>query len=105
MSKPDLERSLTKLHQSELFTKRATFRNGMDAQDILLSFADHLEYSLSKDPYSATMRDLWQSLAFTTRDRLADRWIRTQREYYERNKGKCIEKCPAGAVTEVTFGM
>ena len=55
----------------------------MDARSIQLSFANHLEYSLSKDQYTATIRDLYHSLALGTRDRLIERWIRTQQMYYD----------------------
>jgi starch phosphorylase len=54
----------------------------MEAQDIQLSFASHLEYSLSKDQYTATTRDLYLALALSTRDRLIERWIKTQQKYY-----------------------
>jgi starch phosphorylase len=67
---------------SELFKTWGTFNKGMDAKSIQLSFANHLEYSLSKDQYSATKRDLYQSLALASRDRLIERWIRTQQKYY-----------------------
>ncbi len=83
MTNSDLRRSLKE--HTDLLTTRETYRNGMSTQDILLSFADHLEYSLAKDQYTATARDLYQSLALTTRDRLADRWIETQQVYYNTN--------------------
>jgi starch phosphorylase len=67
---------------SELFKTWGTFSKGMDAKSIQLSFANHLEYSLSKDQYTATKRDLYQSLALAARDRLIERWIRTQQKYY-----------------------
>ncbi len=55
----------------------------MDAKSISLSFANHLEYSLSKDKYTATMRDVYLSLALAARDRMVERWIRTQQMYYD----------------------
>ncbi len=71
------------MQNSELFKNWGLFLKGMDARDILLSFANHLEYSLSKDQYTATLRDLYQALALSTRDRLVERWIRTQQMYYD----------------------
>ena len=62
-----------------------TFRKGQDAQSIQLSFASHLEYSLCKDQYTATTRDLYLSLALAARDRLIERWLRTQQKYYTEN--------------------
>ena len=68
---------------SKLFQEWGTFKKGIDAESIQLSFASHLEYSLSKDQYTATLRDLYQSLALATRDRLVERWINTQQNYYD----------------------
>ncbi|MBN2468779.1 MAG: glycogen/starch/alpha-glucan phosphorylase [Deltaproteobacteria bacterium] len=73
------------MKEESLFKDWGTFRKGMDPKSIQLSFANHLEYSLSKDQYTATMRDLFHSLALTARDRLIERWIRTQQMYYVRD--------------------
>ena len=70
------------MENSELFKSWGLFLKGMDSRSIQLSFANHLEYSLSKDQYTATVRDLYESLALTARDRLIERWIRTQQMYY-----------------------
>ena len=72
-----------KLKNSELFKRWSTFSKGMDSKSIQLSFASHLEYSLSKDKYTATVRDLYHSLALTARDRLIERWINTQQRHYD----------------------
>ena len=71
------------MKKSALFRNWGLFKKGMDAKGIQLSFASHLEYSLSKDQYTATMRDLYQSLALTARDRLSERWIQTQQMYHD----------------------
>ena len=71
------------MKKSKLFQSWGTFRKGLDAQSIQLSFASHLEYSLSKDQYTATNRDLYLSLALSARDRLIERWIKTQQKYYK----------------------
>ncbi len=70
------------MKKSKLFQSWGTFRKGLDTQSIQLSFANHLEYSLSKDQYTATNRDLYLSLALAARDRLIERWIKTQQKYY-----------------------
>lgn len=57
---------------------------GTNPECLKNSFVNHLEYSLGKDEYSATMHDLFKSLALTVRDRLFERWIETQQEYYKR---------------------
>ena len=70
------------MKKSSLFHKWGTFNKGTDWKSIQISFANHLEYSLSKDQYTATDRDLYLSLALSARDRLIERWIRTQQLYY-----------------------
>ncbi len=70
------------MKKSKLFQSWGTFRKGLDTRSIQLSFANHLEYSLSKDQYTATNRDLYLALAFAARDRLIERWIKTQQKYY-----------------------
>ena len=73
------------MEKTSLFKKWGTFRKGMDKKSLQLSFANHLEYSLSKDQYTATVRDLYHSLALTARDRMIERWIRTQQLYHKRD--------------------
>ncbi|MFP4348454.1 MAG: glycogen/starch/alpha-glucan phosphorylase [Desulfococcaceae bacterium] len=70
------------MKNSALFKNWGTFKKGMTPEGIQLSFANHLEYSLSKDQYTATLRDLYHSLALTARDRLIERWIKTQQMYH-----------------------
>ncbi|MBU2622693.1 MAG: glycogen/starch/alpha-glucan family phosphorylase, partial [Proteobacteria bacterium] len=70
------------MKKNTLFNNWGTFSKGTDWKSIQISFANHLEYSLSKDQYTATDRDLYLSLALSTRDRLIERWIRTQQLYY-----------------------
>jgi len=55
---------------------------GKDAASIQKSFALHLKYSLAKDQFTATERDMYDSLAMSVRDRLIERWIETQQAYY-----------------------
>ncbi|CAG5136432.1 unnamed protein product [Candidula unifasciata] len=47
------------------------------------SFNRHLHYTLVKDRNVATVQDYYFSLAYTVRDHLVSRWIRTQQYYYE----------------------
>ena len=55
----------------------------LDADSIERSIANHLVYSISKDPLTATDRDWFYSAAYAARDRLTDRWIKTMRRYYD----------------------
>jgi starch phosphorylase len=54
----------------------------VDPESIERCFATHLTYSLAKDEYSATDRDIYESISLTVRDRLIDGWIKTQQAYY-----------------------
>ncbi len=58
---------------------------GMDVRSLKTSFVNHLTFSLAKDEYTATQRDLFISLALLVRDRLIERWIETQQAYYDRD--------------------
>lgn len=57
---------------------------GLDIKSLEESFVNHLEFSLAKDEYSATIRDHYKSLAYTIRDRLIERWVETQQTYYNK---------------------
>ncbi len=57
---------------------------GTDPACLEDSFRNHLEYSLGKDEYSATERDIFKCLALTVRDLLFERWIETQQTYYKK---------------------
>ena len=50
----------------------------MDRVAIKRSFAGHVEYTLAKDEYSVTPRDFYRATALSVRDRIADRWNKTQ---------------------------
>ncbi len=55
-----------------------------DKEDIKRSFANHVEYSIAKDEYTVTDLDFFQGLALSVRDRLIDRWNKTQQSYYKK---------------------
>jgi starch phosphorylase len=73
------------MSRSEMFKKWGIFHKSYDAAGILNDFANHIEYSQSKDQYTATLRDLYFSLALTARDRLVEQWIKTQQVYHQKN--------------------
>ncbi len=56
---------------------------GLDGASIKRSLANRLIYSVGKDPCTATDRDWFYTLAYLVRDRLIDRWMETQRAYYQ----------------------
>jgi starch phosphorylase len=59
------------------------FDLGMDKEAIKRSFANHVEYTQGKDRFSATPLDFFQALATSVRDRMLDRWNKTQQRYYD----------------------
>ena len=60
-------------------------RTGMSVETLKRAFADNLFYLQGKDESNATLHDYYQALAFTVRDRLLHRFIKTGRTYYEEN--------------------
>lgn len=57
----------------------------MTKQGISLSFQNNCEYTLAKDQYTATKRDSYMALALAIRDRIVERWIKTQQHYHKNN--------------------
>jgi glycogen phosphorylase len=60
-------------------------RTGMTVETLKRAFTDNLYYILAKDEYLATPYDLYMALSYTVRDRLIQRWIRTQQSYINHN--------------------
>lgn len=58
-------------------------RTGMSEVALKRAYIDHLYYSQAKDQHTATTHDKYVGLALTVRDRLIQRWIKTQQEYYQ----------------------
>lgn len=56
---------------------------GMDADSIKKDIQRHLRFTLAKDQHSSTSWDIYRSVVFATLDRLHDRWLKTQQNYYE----------------------
>ncbi len=55
---------------------------GLDTDSIIKAFAHRMMYSIARDEFTANDENLFQALAFATRDRLMDRWFATQDRYY-----------------------
>jgi starch phosphorylase len=55
---------------------------GMAREDIKRSLAHHIEYTLGKDEYSVTPRDFFKATAYAARDRMFDRWNKTQQRHH-----------------------
>ncbi|NUP04698.1 MAG: glycogen/starch/alpha-glucan phosphorylase [Polyangiaceae bacterium] len=60
--------------------------DGVPTEDELRrQFVDKLRYARSKNPITATLFDRFMALSLAARDALVERWIETQRTYYERD--------------------
>jgi starch phosphorylase len=55
---------------------------GSDTKAIQRSVSNHLVYTIGKDPLTATEHDWMMAFSYVVRDRLIERWMETQRNYY-----------------------
>ncbi len=60
-------------------------RTGMNPATLERAVLDHLNYTVLKDARSAVLSDVYTALAHAVRDRLVERWIKTQRAYYDQD--------------------
>jgi glycogen phosphorylase len=60
-------------------------RTGMHPVVLRRAFTDHVQYSRSRNLPAATPFDRYMALALSVRDRLVQRWAKTQRTYYEQD--------------------
>src|SRR5437588_11650269 len=58
-------------------------RAGLNLDDIKRDLIDNLFYLQGKFPEVATRNDWYLAVAYTVRDRLLNRWVRTAHDYYE----------------------
>ncbi len=71
---------MTRKRRPTMFRK---VENSPTVETIKLSFARHVQSSLAKDEFSATMLDRFYALCLSVRDHLVDRWVNTQQTYYQ----------------------
>ncbi len=57
----------------------------MTKEALKLSFQMNRQYTLSKDQYTSTMHDNFMALSMAVRDRIVERWIKTQQGYHKKN--------------------
>jgi starch phosphorylase len=63
---------------------------GSDPKDIQRSVSNHLVYTIGKDPYTATDHDWMMAFSHVIRDRLIERWMETQRNYYRHDAKRLL---------------
>jgi starch phosphorylase len=68
--------------QTEKQVELLPSRHGMDPESIKADFAHHLRHTLGRDRYTATLHDRYLALAMAVRDRLVQRWIKTQQTHH-----------------------
>ncbi|MBM4136904.1 MAG: glycogen/starch/alpha-glucan phosphorylase [Nitrospira sp.] len=63
--------------------QREDIRTGLSVEAIKQSVLDNLYFQLAKIPYTATRNDWYMALAYTVRDRMMQRWIKTLQNFTE----------------------
>lgn len=63
--------------------QREDIRTGLSVKAIRQSVLDNLYFHLAKVPQVATRNDWYLALAYTVRDRMIQRWIKTRQNYTE----------------------
>src|SRR5260221_533700 len=58
-------------------------RAGLSTEDIKRDLIDNLFYLQGKFPEVATRNDWFLAVAYTVRDRLLNRWVKSAHEYYD----------------------
>jgi starch phosphorylase len=58
---------------------------GTDAEAFRKAFTDHIHHTLARSNYTVTDHEKFLAVAYAVRDRLVDRWIKTQNTYYEKD--------------------
>lgn len=69
-------------HKSSFFNTR----KGLDRDSIREDITLHLRHTLAKDERSRTSWDNYRSVVLTIMDRLNDKWLTTQRQYFDNDQ-------------------
>lgn len=70
--------------------KDEKYRTSKKVKDLKENFIDHLNLTLGKDFKNATMWDKFYALSLVVKDRVLEKWLKTQKKYYESNDVKRI---------------
>ncbi|ACJ74578.1 glycogen phosphorylase, muscle form [Thermosipho africanus TCF52B] len=70
--------------------KDEKYRTSKKVKDLKENFIDHLNLTLGKDFKNATMWDKFYALSLVVKDRVLERWLKTQKKYYESNDVKRV---------------
>jgi hypothetical protein len=80
VSKRGKEKSLTGDRRVESFR----FIEGNDKDSIKQSILNHLKYTLARDPGTAINSEWWTATCNAVRDRLLERFMKTQKVHHEK---------------------
>ena len=58
---------------------------GTDAESFRKAFTDHIHHTLARNKVTVTDHEKFLAVAYAVRDRLVDRWIKTQETYYKQD--------------------
>ncbi len=58
---------------------------GTDAESFRKAFTDHIHHTLARNNVTVTEHEKFLAVAYAVRDRLIDRWIKTQETYYKQD--------------------
>ncbi len=58
---------------------------GISVEAFKKAFTDHIHHTLARDEHTVTQHEKFLAVAYAVRDRLIDRWIKTQETYYHRD--------------------
>lgn len=58
---------------------------GTNAEAFRKAFTDHIHHTLARNEATVTDHEKFLAVAYAVRDRLVDRWIKTQETYYEKD--------------------
>ncbi|GAB4287756.1 MAG: glycogen/starch/alpha-glucan phosphorylase [Ignavibacteriaceae bacterium] len=62
-----------------------TDREDETSYSLANQFAEHMEFQLVKDKYTATGEDVYFALSLAIRDKMVRSWLRTQHEYFKKD--------------------
>jgi glycogen phosphorylase len=83
MNNPSNDREYQSVENLGECTLIENVRNGVSVESLLQAFTDNLHYLQGKDELFATVYDYYMALAYTVRDRLMNRRIKTAQTYFE----------------------
>ncbi|MBA3052771.1 hypothetical protein KJ959_01190, partial [bacterium] len=81
------------------------YRKRMDSSALRLSIKNHLRYTRAKDEFSATDYDKYMGLCYAVRDRMVERWSKTQQSYYNEDVKRLVKEAGFSCAFSVKPGI